>query len=627
MNSAHKSRAPLILSIRWSLLMLGLASAGAPAASYTFQYGYDAGGRLKWTTYPDGTTLGTAGTPLTYDGAGRISIIPGVITSATYTAAGALGVLTYGNGVVSTFLYDANHRLSSISTSKGATTLQYLDYARNAGGEITSFTSPFSGEAWSYTYDSIGRVSTSVNASNAADNQNFTYTPTGNVLTNSRLPGSYSYPAAGTSSVRPHAVSNAGGVAYSYDNNGNMTARGATSFGWDAANRMVSAAGVGFQYDANDQRVAKVASGLTTHYPRPDYAVKSGVHTKHISLGGYAIANRVGSTTTWLHGDHLRSTQLLTNASGVEIQRLRHRPYGERFNPGSAVAEDTDFIGERRDEETGLVYQRSRYYDPVLARYMAADASDPNGRGVGPNRYAYAANDPVNKYDDGNAYDDATNLHFPTNAGAFQPSGIRYIGPYGSENKWYYNLVGNICGSRCEYAAYIHDREDRKGWNNVWTAPIAVVKGWLGVFGIKNVYNQNYDASMTENYVDVPKGTGVQIYSVAGPEHIEAETLAPLPAANFVQRGSPTVGGSITVSGGSSYTNFQSGPGSSLYSLGSSSNYTNVSNYPNLSYMGGGQGLTSIQSPNLSYMGGGQGLTVSQSPNLSYMGGGQGLRF
>src|SRR5262249_47368697 len=42
-----------------------------------------------------------------------------------------------------------------------------------------------------------------------------------------------------------------------------------------------------------------------------------------------------------------------------------------------------------------------RYYDPVLARFVSADSSDPSNPRVGVNRYAYALNDPINHIDDG----------------------------------------------------------------------------------------------------------------------------------------------------------------------------------------------------------------------------------
>jgi len=45
------------------------------------------------------------------------------------------------------------------------------------------------------------------------------------------------------------------------------------------------------------------------------------------------------------------------------------------------------------------MYLNARYYDPVLARFVQADPSDPTGQGVGVNRYAYALNNPVSFLD------------------------------------------------------------------------------------------------------------------------------------------------------------------------------------------------------------------------------------
>jgi hypothetical protein len=50
---------------------------------------------------------------------------------------------------------------------------------------------------------------------------------------------------------------------------------------------------------------------------------------------------------------------------------------------------------------TGLLFLNARYYDPVVARFVSPDWFDPARPGVGVNRYAYSANDPVNKSDPG----------------------------------------------------------------------------------------------------------------------------------------------------------------------------------------------------------------------------------
>lgn len=377
--------------------------------TFTFQSGYDAGARIKWTTYPDGDTLGTPANPLAYDGAGLPYSIPNVITNASYMSWGAPANIAYANGTVVTYTYDTNQRVKTIAASKGGVTLQSLTYERYADGRIASIASPFGAEGWAYAYDDVGRLASAVSVSNAADNQSFTYSPNGNILTNSRLPGAYVYAAtsAGQTPIRPHAVVSAGGVSYGYDANGNMTSRGGTTFAWDAANRLASIGSTSFTYDADNERVKKVSNTGTSYYPRADYRVIGQVATKNIKFGNQLVAERAGTTTKWLYGDHLQSVQVAANASGTVVQRLGHRPYGERFNVTTPIEEENDFLGERRDAETGLVYQRVRYYDPVLARYTSADPTDPNKTGVGTNRYAYSLNDPVNLLDNGREAIDA----------------------------------------------------------------------------------------------------------------------------------------------------------------------------------------------------------------------------
>jgi RHS repeat-associated protein len=64
-----------------------------------------------------------------------------------------------------------------------------------------------------------------------------------------------------------------------------------------------------------------------------------------------------------------------------------------------ALSIEKGYIGERLDDETGLLYLNARYYDPALARFISPDTLDPSEPGVGINRYAYADNDPINKSD------------------------------------------------------------------------------------------------------------------------------------------------------------------------------------------------------------------------------------
>ncbi len=68
-----------------------------------------------------------------------------------------------------------------------------------------------------------------------------------------------------------------------------------------------------------------------------------------------------------------------------------------RQNPaGHGQPDRFRFPGQYFDNETGLHYNLSRYYDPELGRYLE---TDPIGQAGGLNLYAYAGADPVNALD------------------------------------------------------------------------------------------------------------------------------------------------------------------------------------------------------------------------------------
>jgi RHS repeat-associated protein len=114
---------------------------------------------------------------------------------------------------------------------------------------------------------------------------------------------------------------------------------------------------------------------------------------------------RVAATTTWLHRDHSQSVRLRTNGAGALLEAAAYSPYGMQ---APALTISRGYIGEKHDPETGLIYLNARHLDPVLARFISPDDWDPTEAGVGTNRYAYVANDPINKSDpNGHSINDA----------------------------------------------------------------------------------------------------------------------------------------------------------------------------------------------------------------------------
>jgi RHS repeat-associated protein len=358
--------------------------------SYPFAAGYDTGGRVLWQSYPDGDSVGSPANPILYDSAGRPRVVPGLVNAATYDARGNLTNIARANGTASVLGYSAARGwLTSIQTTAGATTLQDLVYSRDLNGRINGVTSGQIGESWSYGYDDLDRLLNASNLTDASLTQSFAYDRVGNMTSNSAI-GAYTYPAAGT--PRPHAVTATPLGSYGYDANGNMTSAAGDALAYDGENRLTSVNAVAFVYGPDGERLKKTAGGTTTLYLGDDVEVSGGVMTKYLP----GDAQRIGSSTFWLHRDHLGSVRVATDAAGAVVHRANYRPFGERLVSISTMPESKAFIGERLDDETGLTYLHARYYDPVLARFLQAD---PIGVTGGLNLYSYSANNPINASD------------------------------------------------------------------------------------------------------------------------------------------------------------------------------------------------------------------------------------
>ena len=104
-----------------------------------------------------------------------------------------------------------------------------------------------------------------------------------------------------------------------------------------------------------------------------------------------------GERTAWLHSNHLGAPELATDGQGQVIWQARYSPFGaaQVLHPrpagknGQAAAPFALHLrlpGQMFDPETGLHYNRQRYYDPQAGQYLTPD---PLGNPDGPNPYAY----------------------------------------------------------------------------------------------------------------------------------------------------------------------------------------------------------------------------------------------
>ncbi|MFJ3450219.1 RHS repeat-associated core domain-containing protein [Pseudomonas sichuanensis] len=104
----------------------------------------------------------------------------------------------------------------------------------------------------------------------------------------------------------------------------------------------------------------------------------------------------------WYQCDHLGTPMELTDEEGRVVWAARYTAWGDLadLQDGQdaigAVRNPIRFQGQYQDHETGLHYNRFRYYDPRSARYVS---EDPVGFMGGLNAYEYIGGDPVSGND------------------------------------------------------------------------------------------------------------------------------------------------------------------------------------------------------------------------------------
>jgi len=152
-----------------------------------------------------------------------------------------------------------------------------------------------------------------------------------------------------------------------------------------------------FLYDGGASRARKtVSGGPTTWYFGDHYEVTNGVATKFIFAGSLRVASITGQDRWSFQNDHLGSSTLVTGPTGAVVEHTEYRPFGQERSHTGQQTDNYKYTGQELDSENGLYNYGARLYDPILGRFLPADAvvkdfSDPQTL----NRYSYVRNNPL----------------------------------------------------------------------------------------------------------------------------------------------------------------------------------------------------------------------------------------
>jgi RHS repeat-associated protein len=255
-----------------------------------------------------------------------------------------------------------------------------------------------------YTYDAIYQLTQTMQGTSTTES--FSYDPVGNRTASL---GVSSYTTNASNELT--ATSNA---SYTYDANGNTLTKtvgsNTTSYTWDYENRLTSVTLPGsggtvtFKYDPMGRRIEKVSPTFTSIFAMDGDNLIETVNSSGAVVARYTqtqnidepLAELRASTTSYYESDGLGSVTSLTNAVGAVANTYTYDSYGNLTASSGSVSNPFSYTGREFDSETGLYYNRARYYDPTVGRFLG---EDPVGFDGTYDFYSYVENTPINLRD------------------------------------------------------------------------------------------------------------------------------------------------------------------------------------------------------------------------------------
>lgn len=369
---------------------------GTDTATYAYTYGSDSRRALTETNI--NVQSGTIKERLSYDAQGRVKTAERS-TDGRYTLTERYEYGKTGD--------HATNRIAAIYYGKNGVTDGKATYTYDGMGNIVSVNENGK-QQYKYAYDSLGRLVSEKNLYKGKE-VCYTYDNNGNILTKS-IDGEirqYKY-KEGTDRLMSY-----NGELCEYDAAGNPTKYRNLNCVWNKGRQLTKLTdgenSVEYTYDGSGLRRTKTSGGITKTYVYENGKLmreSGGEEPVRFLYGeGGIIGIKYDRSKFLFRKNVFGDVTEVYNVSGELVAKYSYSAFGEctiEYNKDNAAhINPIRYRGYYYDEETGLYYLNSRYYDPETGRFLNADDItylDPETIN-GLNLYAYCGNNPVMNVD------------------------------------------------------------------------------------------------------------------------------------------------------------------------------------------------------------------------------------
>ncbi|MGF6094367.1 RHS repeat-associated core domain-containing protein [Pseudomonas sp. 18175] len=363
----------------------------------TLRYGYDACGHLQKLRLPDNNRV-----VFNHAKGGHLATVElnGEILTSHLFKSGQEHQRQQGQ-LLSHYHYDDQQRLHAHALTHQDHYLYQRQYDYDKTGNLTRLLDTRKGEHL-YQYDPLNRLT---RADHSQDLQErFAHDPAGNLLMQDR---------PGPDIVAGNRLMMQGDNHYDYDAFGNLIRerRGkghqlVTEYRYDCQHRLIGVTKpngqtASYRYDPFGRRISKTVGGETTEFfwqgdkliaehhkdQHCSYLYEPDSFCPLVTLEGFGPK---ATKPYYYQLDHLGTPQELTTPDGEIVWSAHYRAYGEISRLDVAKIDNPlRFQGQYFDQESGLHYNRHRYYNPDIGRYLTPDPVKLAG---GINAYQYVPN-------------------------------------------------------------------------------------------------------------------------------------------------------------------------------------------------------------------------------------------